>query len=77
MPRYATESSVPKPEGMKIGVSPDVEECFSKDFKSIKKKFSNLLKKKIDSDSGKINELSMAVQDFARLDKMEKTGSYY
>lgn len=80
MKRYATtdESPMPEMKDTKVGVAPDVEECFSKDFKSVKKKFSDLLKKKMDGEgSGKISDITMALSELARIDKMEKTGHMY
>lgn len=77
MPRYATEANAPTPakeSEMKVNVTPDVQECFSKDFKSVKKKFADLLKKKMEDGGGKLPDLSMAVGELARLDKMEMRG---
>ena len=79
MPRYATESNMPMtpPEDVKVNIPQEMKDCFTKDFKSVKKKFSDMLKGRMEKGEGKITDLSQAISELARLDKMEKTGSYY
>ena len=80
MPKFATNMVEAQPselinEGLKV--PKEIEECFSSEFKNVKKSFASMLKKKLASGEGNVSDMVMAVRELARIDKMQKTGSYY
>ena len=80
MPKFATKMEEAQPlevSGEGLEVPKEIEQCFSSEFKGIKKSFASMLKKKLASGEGKVSDMTMAVSELARMDKMQKTGSYY